>query len=537
MNDNEENIDKLFDEAEAYLANGDYESMKKWIKKAKSTIKNNYENSIEKFKTNFFIEPRTVMLIIDPLTQKITEANKAALEFYGYSHNDLTSKYIYEINVLGKEKTLEEIKKAEKSKQNKFRFIHRTASGELKTVNVYSKLIKINGNERLFSQVYDITELIEQNEKIKKSQLAIDKSPISIIITDKNGNIEYVNPFFEKITGYSSEEVIGKNPKIWKTDYYPDSYYKELWDTVNSGHTWHGEFLNKTKKGELFWESALISPILDSENNITNIIGIKEIVTKEKELVHKLQESEEELKQVIEQKTKLISVIGHDLRNPFNIILGYSQLLQKNIENYPLEKTKTMIDYISQSADTANNLLENLLSWGAIKNQKLLLLKKVYEVDEIFTRVKNNSETLASKKNIELIKNWTNAKVKTDIDIVETILRNLISNSIKFSYENSKIILGTISSEKSITLYVQDFGTGMNKIVIEKIKSQTICESQEGTKNEKGIGIGLQIVFDFAKLINTEIQIESSPNKGTKISFQLPLAQSANHHTNTLTNK
>jgi len=524
MNDNEENIDKLFDEAEEYLVNKDYESIKEWIKKAKSTIKNNTKYSLKEFITNFFIEPKTIMLIINPLSQKIHDANKAALEFYGYSHKELTSKYIYEINTLGKERTLDKVKKVETNEQNQFKFIHRTASGNLKTVKVYSKLININGKEFLFSQIYDITELIEKNVKIKKSQLAIDKSPICIIITDKNGIIEYVNPFFEKITGYSSKEVIGKNPKILKTDYYPNSYYRELWNTINSGKTWRGEFLNKNKKGELFWESALISPILNSENEITNIIGIKEIISKEKELVHKLQESEEELKQVIDQKTKLISVIGHDLKNPFNIILGYSQLLQKNIEKRPLEKTKKMIDYISSSALKVNKLLENLLNWGAIKNQKLLLLKKVYEIDVIFAEVINNSETLAYKKNIELTKNWTNAKVITDIDIVETILRNLISNSIKFSFENSRIIIGTISNEKSITLYVQDFGTGMDKIVLEKIKSQNICESQKGTNNEKGIGIGLQIVYDFAKLINTEIQIDSAPNKGTKISFQLPLA-------------
>lgn len=130
-------------------------------------------------------------------------------------------------------------------------------------------------------------------DELKKLSVAVQQSPVSVIITDTKGNIEYVNPKFSDLTGYSAEEVIGKNPNILKTGATLKSEYKRLWDTITKGETWVGEFNNKKKNGKLYWESATISPIIDDNNNITHFLAVKEDITEKKKFITDLMEREE----------------------------------------------------------------------------------------------------------------------------------------------------------------------------------------------------------------------------------------------------
>lgn len=113
---------------------------------------------------------------------------------------------------------------------------------------------------------------------------AVEQNPASIIITDINGNIEYVNPKFSTVTGYSAEEVIGRNPRMLKSGQTPSGNYRKLWDNLIAGREWHGEFCNRKKSGELFWEFAAISPITDTEGRISYFLGVKEDITERKEM-------------------------------------------------------------------------------------------------------------------------------------------------------------------------------------------------------------------------------------------------------------
>ena len=130
----------------------------------------------------------------------------------------------------------------------------------------------------------DITNFKLANDKIHVLSQAVEQSPASIVITDLTGSIEYVNKRFTDITGYSYEEVIGKNPRILKSDYHSIEDYKNLWTYVLTGKEWSGEFLNKKKNGEFYWESAIVSPIFDSEGKINKIIAIKEDISERKRL-------------------------------------------------------------------------------------------------------------------------------------------------------------------------------------------------------------------------------------------------------------
>jgi len=134
----------------------------------------------------------------------------------------------------------------------------------------------------------------KQEERLYLLQSAIDQSPVSIVITNKDADIQYINPFFTKLTGYTPEEVIGDNPRILQTDYHTRDFYQEMWDTLTAGFIWSGEFRNTKKNGEYYWEQAYIAPVLDKEGNITHYVGIKEDITEQKQMQQKLKNAHDQ---------------------------------------------------------------------------------------------------------------------------------------------------------------------------------------------------------------------------------------------------
>ncbi len=148
--------------------------------------------------------------------------------------------------------------------------------------------------------IVDITERVESENALRKLWRAVEQSPTSIVVTDTEGNIEYVNPKFTQVTGYTRDEAVGQNPRILKSGEVADEEYKQLWDTISRGGVWHGEFHNKKKNGELYWESATVSPVLDADGTITNFVAVKEDITAKKQAERDLHESEERYRLVFE---------------------------------------------------------------------------------------------------------------------------------------------------------------------------------------------------------------------------------------------
>jgi PAS domain S-box-containing protein len=170
--------------------------------------------------------------------------------------------------------------------------------------------------------------VLERTAELKKLSEAVEHSPASVVVTDKDGIIEYVNPRFSEVTGYTVEEAIGQNPRVLKSGDLPKSYYKELWDTILSGKDWRGEFINKRKNGEEFWESASISPILDDEGEITHFVAVKEDITERKAAEEALRASEEKSRLLLESVAEGIFGVDLDGKVAFinpaaNRMLGY----------------------------------------------------------------------------------------------------------------------------------------------------------------------------------------------------------------------
>ncbi len=245
-------------------------------------INNDTNVGYKEYYSSLFEKNHSIMLLINPNSGDLIDVNDAACDFYGYVKEEFLTKKIWEINMLPKDKVLIEMKRAIENKQWRFEFKHKLSSGEIRDVEAYSGQINIHGQIYLYSIIHDITKRKETEEQLKKLSRAIEQSPNPVIITNLQGEIEYINPKFVQQTGYRWEEVKGKTPRILKSGEKSSEEYKELWDIILSGKDWQGLFHNRKKNGELFWEYAYISPIKDDNGNITHFVGIKEDVTERK---------------------------------------------------------------------------------------------------------------------------------------------------------------------------------------------------------------------------------------------------------------
>jgi PAS domain S-box-containing protein len=178
--------------------------------------------------------------------------------------------------------------------------------------------------------IHDITEHKRIQEQLRQLSRAVEASPVSIVITDPEGKIQYVNPKFTQVTGYAASEVFGKNSSLLKTYHTPREVHQQLWQTIRQGREWHGEFCNRKKNGDLFWESASISPLTDSSGKITHYLAVKEDVTERKQIESRLQENEARFRQIVENASDMIARLTPDgyilYVNPTALrLFGYSE--------------------------------------------------------------------------------------------------------------------------------------------------------------------------------------------------------------------
>ena len=222
------------------------------------------------------------------LTEKgFFDCNPRTLEMFGYkSKEEFTCLHPADISPPvqpnGEESTSaaqERIQTAYQKGINHFEWVHRRKNGQDFPAEVLLSAFDYGGKRVLQATVRDITQRKRAEIELKQLSIAVEQNPAIIVITDREGNIEYVNPKFCQITGYTFEEVRGKNPRILKSGKTTPEEYKELWDTILSGREWRGEFHNKKKNGDYYWEQALIAPIKNDLGIITNFIAIKEDIT------------------------------------------------------------------------------------------------------------------------------------------------------------------------------------------------------------------------------------------------------------------
>ncbi|PLX25051.1 MAG: hypothetical protein C0599_01315 [Salinivirgaceae bacterium] len=250
-----------------------------------------------------------------------------------------------------------------------------------------------------------------------------------------------------------------------------------------------------------------------------------EIQKQKNEIIHERDELEKQKKELVtlnNTKDKFFSIIGHDLKNPFSTVIGLSELLLDDFESFEKERLKVFIEQINKFSSNAYALLENLLQWARSQTGKLKLTKNLYNLRDV---IEDNIELLsgnAKQKNITL--NYPNESAfwNFDVNMISTVIRNLISNAIKFTHENGQIDIKYEERANKLYVSIADTGMGIAKKDLPKLFKLDINPTTIGTSDEKGTGLGLILCSEFIERHGGEIWAESEPGEGSIFKFYLP---------------
>jgi PAS domain S-box-containing protein len=363
----------------------------------------------------------------------------------------------------------------------------------------------------------------QSEEKIRQLSQAVEQSPATIIITDINGDIEYVNPRFTETTGYTLEEVMGENPRFLKSGHTTAEEYKTLWKTVCSGQNWQGEFYNKAKDGTLFWESCTISPLLNAEGKTTQYLAINENITNRKIVEQELINAKLQAEESDRLKLAFLANMSHEIRTPMNGILGFTELL-KAPELTGAEQQE-YIKIIEKSGKRMLNIINDIISISRVESGQIEVSIAETNVNEQLKYIHNFFTPEANQKGIQLfIKKQLPVKynlIQTDGEKLYAILTNLVKNAIKFTDEGS-IEFGCEKKGKNIQFYIKDSGIGISdsqkNIVFERFRqaNESISRSHEGS------GLGLPISKAYIEMLGGKIWVDSEIGKGSTFYFTLP---------------
>jgi two-component system cell cycle sensor histidine kinase/response regulator CckA len=375
----------------------------------------------------------------------------------------------------------------------------------------------------------DITSHKKTEDELSKLAALVEQAAESIIITDIDGNIEYVNPAFEKFSSYSFQDVKQKNPRILKSGITDSKVYNELWETISSGNTWTGTLINKRKDGKIFFEDAIIFPIKDHSGNIINYAAVKRDITSEKELEGQLHQS-----QKLEAIGKLAGGIAHDFNNMLTVINGFTELILLEME--PANPLYSDISTILKEGQRASNLTRQLLAFGRkqiIEPRIIDINKQITELDKMMRRligedikiikrlVKNVSTITADPMQIQqiIVNLLVNARDAINQKIHHTAQKKIIiETSVLYSKKpyTSKHPLN--KDGQYVIISVSDNGTGMD----EETKLKLFEPFFTTKKKINGSGLGLSTVYGIVKQNSADIFFESELGKGSIFKIYWP---------------
>jgi PAS domain S-box-containing protein len=414
----------------------------------------------------------------------------------------------------------------------------------------------------------DITEYKKAEEIIRKISAAVEQSPVVTVITDIRGAIEYVNPKFTEVTGYTLAEAMGQNPRILKSGEFPSDGYKNLWETILAGNVWRGEFHNKKKNGELFWEHASISPIRNDRGVITSIVAVKEDITERKHNEKMLRESQERLRLAKEEaeslnnhlqqqtifakemaiqaqiasaaKSEFLANMSHEIRTPMNGVIGMTGLLLDTELN---DEQRRYAEIVRSSGESLLCLINDILDFSKIEANKLDLEMLDFNLSSLLDDFASTLAMRAHEKGLELL-------CSADLDVptmlrgdpgrLRQILNNLTGNAVKFTPVGEVAVRvsleeGAIGGEQGgrgqetvlLRFSVRDSGIGIPKNKIGLLFDKFSQVDASTTRQYGGTGLGLAISKQLAELMGGEAGVSSEEGKGSEFWFKARLGKQA----------
>jgi len=387
----------------------------------------------------------------------------------------------------------------------------------------------VDGRVRLvLAVVEDIGELAVVTAEKRRVARAVEAAAESVVITDVLGNIEYVNPAFSRLTGYTREEAVGKHTRLLKSGRQDPEFYRQLWDTISSGYVWRGHLVNKRKDGTIFEEDATISPVLDEHGKVVNYVAVKRDVSKELELEKQLGQS-----QKLEAVGRLAGGVAHDFNNILTAILGCAELMSEDLPS--ASPLRADLDEIRRSGQRAADLTRQLLTFSRrqIISPRLLDPARVLgDFEKMLRRIVGEDVVLS------FVHRSRGARIEADPVQLEQVVMNFVVNSRDAMPSGGEIAVelsdaavrepldgvdGPVPPGAYVVLSVRDTGPGIAPEVLPRIFEPFFTTKEAGV----GTGLGLSTVYGIVKQARGFLVVASAVGRGTTMSVYWPAVAGA----------
>ncbi|WP_183353167.1 PAS domain S-box protein [Geomonas silvestris] len=369
----------------------------------------------------------------------------------------------------------------------------------------------------------DITERKQAEESLQKLSLAVEQIPVTVMITDPRGVIEYVNPNFTAVTGYRPEEVVGRNASLVRSSWHYNDFFRELWQTILAGRVWRGELRNKKKNGELYWEAASITPLKGEKGEIRYFVAVKEDVTERRRAEEQLRQATAAAEAATRAKSQFLANMSHEIRTPINAAIGMLYLLQQT------ELSAAQKGYLEKAKSASNLLLRvinDILDFSKIEAGRLELECAPFSLASVLQELCQVASATVKEKPVELrlaCGPEVPEFLSGDSLRLSQVLLNLMSNAIKFTekgvVELAVDLLASGSGRSTLRFTVTDTGIGMTPEQQERLFSAFSQADASTTRRYGGTGLGLSISAQLVELMGGVIRVGSEAGQGSAFSF------------------
>lgn len=405
---------------------------------------------------------------------------------------------------------------------------------QIRAENDISLRVAVAGRDEIGALAEAMNEMLSALETsqtlLRKLEKAVETTGVGITITDTDGRIVYVNPADAAMHGYRAEELLGQYARMFAPPETP-APPRDLPERQEDFEYWQRERVNIRKDGAEFPVLLLSNPISDAQGRPLGKVVVCEDITDRKQAEARLLAAHNELKEKNAQlaelnasKDKFFSIIAHDLRGPFSSLIGLSEVVLMFLDEYSKEDIRKNMLRIKSSSEAVSSLLENLLTWSRLQRGVLTYSPEVLDMQQV---VEENIELMYSQSEQKQIALHNlvlpNTMAYADFHISNAVIRNLLSNALKFTPEGGQISVAAMPGEAEVLMSVADTGTGISPENIGKLFRIDVQFTNIGTSGERGTGLGLKLCKDLIEAQKGRIWVESELGKGTIFRFTLPI--------------
>lgn len=466
----------------------------------------------ERHYKSLFDDNHSIIVLINPEDGKIEDANPAACKYYGYKHAELCTKTVRDFYQLTNDQVENWFHAVNADEQNHVFLQLKLSGNDIREVEVYFSKVNIANKTMIYSISHDITEQRNAESKIRILSQAIEQSPVGICITNTAAKIEYSNPMLSEITGYAVDELLNQNIEMLGVGEMSKQHDVELWETILSGGIWTGEFRNKRKDGELYWESDTISATYDATGQITHFLAIKEDVTNRKSSEISLKKSKELLRKFAthlqtvreNEKIALAREIHDDLGQNLVALKIEAGLLRNNVKQ---SLDNTQYTAVADRFDRIISVIENTIK--AARRIMNGLRPELLEMNGFISATSTYLEEFKDRYNIDFELEIDNFNVELNAQQSLTfyrILQEALSNVAKHSMAK-QLVFSIYNDNDSVYMDIVDNGVGFD------MESNTMRQDSYGM-------LGMQ---ERVVLLGGELNVNSELGKGTKVSVSIPI--------------